>query len=133
MTRYIGEADFTHDQPQRIGVLIANLGTPEAPTPAAVRRYLAEFLSDPRVIELPRLLWWLLPPWGQYAACSILHDYLLAEGTPWAEAAWWLDESLRVQGITDYRRWLITAGVVAWGGWLWAKRTLSRVVARWRK
>jgi len=42
----------------RIGVLLVNLGTPDAPTPAAVRRYLKEFLSDPRVVEIPRLLWW---------------------------------------------------------------------------
>jgi ferrochelatase len=41
----------------RPGVLLVNLGTPDAPTPAAVRRYLAEFLSDPRVVELPRWLW----------------------------------------------------------------------------
>ena len=40
-----------------LGVLIANLGTPDAPTPQAVRRYLAEFLSDRRVIALPPLLW----------------------------------------------------------------------------
>lgn len=40
-----------------VGVLITNLGTPSAPTTAAVRRYLAEFLSDPRVVELPRWLW----------------------------------------------------------------------------
>jgi len=39
------------------GVLLVNLGTPEAPTPSAVRRYLREFLSDPRVVELPRWLW----------------------------------------------------------------------------
>jgi ferrochelatase len=39
-------------------VLVCNLGTPDAPTPRAVRRYLAEFLSDPRVVELPRVLWW---------------------------------------------------------------------------
>lgn len=39
------------------GVLFINLGTPDAPTPAAIRRYLAEFLSDPRVIEIPPLLW----------------------------------------------------------------------------
>ncbi|MBA3563336.1 MAG: ferrochelatase [Gammaproteobacteria bacterium] len=42
----------------QIAVLLVNLGTPDAPTPAAVRRYLAEFLSDPRVIETPRVLWW---------------------------------------------------------------------------
>jgi len=40
------------------GILLVNLGTPAAPTAAAVRSYLAEFLSDPRVVELPRLLWW---------------------------------------------------------------------------
>ncbi|MDF9391800.1 MULTISPECIES: ferrochelatase [Methylococcus] len=42
----------------RVGVLLVNLGTPEAPTPKAVRRYLREFLSDPRVVEIPRVLWW---------------------------------------------------------------------------
>ncbi|MEO5378979.1 MAG: ferrochelatase [Magnetococcus sp. DMHC-6] len=43
-----------------IGVLLVQLGTPQAPTPTHVRRYLAEFLSDPRVVDLPRLLWWPL-------------------------------------------------------------------------
>jgi len=41
----------------RPGVLLVNLGTPDAPTPAAVRRYLRQFLSDPRVVELPRIVW----------------------------------------------------------------------------
>ena len=41
----------------KIGVLLVNLGTPDAPDPGAVRRYLAEFLADRRVVELPRLLW----------------------------------------------------------------------------
>lgn len=41
----------------RIGVMLVNLGTPDAPTPTAVRRYLKEFLSDRRVVELPALLW----------------------------------------------------------------------------
>ncbi len=40
-----------------VGVLLVNLGTPDAPTPAAVKRYLAEFLSDPRVVEIPALVW----------------------------------------------------------------------------
>ena len=43
-----------------IGLLITNVGTPDAPTPAAVRRYLREFLSDRRVVDLPRPLWWPL-------------------------------------------------------------------------
>ena len=42
---------------QRTAILLCNLGTPDAPTPAAVRRYLAEFLSDRRVVEIPRLVW----------------------------------------------------------------------------
>jgi ferrochelatase len=42
---------------RRIGVLLVNLGTPDAPTPQAVKRYLAEFLSDPRVVEIPQLVW----------------------------------------------------------------------------
>ena len=42
----------------RIGVLLVNLGTPDEPSPRAVRRYLKEFLSDRRVVEIPRLVWW---------------------------------------------------------------------------
>lgn len=44
----------------RLGVLLVNLGTPDAPTPGAVRRYLREFLSDTRVIEIPRPIWWII-------------------------------------------------------------------------
>ena len=44
----------------RFGVMLVNLGTPENPDAASVRKYLAEFLSDPRVIRVPRLLWWLI-------------------------------------------------------------------------
>lgn len=44
----------------RIGVLLAQLGTPDAPTPAALRRYLRQFLGDPRVVERNRLLWWFI-------------------------------------------------------------------------
>lgn len=43
--------------PPRVGVLLVNLGTPDAPTPSAVRRYLKQFLSDRRVVELPAILW----------------------------------------------------------------------------
>src|SRR5258708_16124921 len=51
------EPAFTHDRAARLGVLLINLGTPDAPTTAAVRRYLAQFLSDPRVVEIPGALW----------------------------------------------------------------------------
>jgi ferrochelatase len=52
------EPPYRHGQPQRTAVLLVNLGTPDEPTAPALRRYLAEFLSDPRVVEIPRLLWW---------------------------------------------------------------------------
>jgi ferrochelatase len=60
MPRYVGSADYRHGTTESLGVLLANLGTPDEPTTAAVRRYLAEFLWDPRIIELPRPLWWLI-------------------------------------------------------------------------
>ena len=58
--QYTGTANFSHDHPEKIGVLVTNLGTPDAPTPSALRRYLGEFLWDPRVVEVPRPLWWLI-------------------------------------------------------------------------
>ncbi len=54
------ERDFQHGDTPAVGILLAQLGTPQAPTPKALRPYLKQFLSDPRVIELPRLLWWLI-------------------------------------------------------------------------
>lgn len=48
---------YTHGTPSRTAVLLINLGTPDEPTPAAVRAYLREFLSDPRVVEIPRPVW----------------------------------------------------------------------------
>lgn len=57
MTRYSSASHFDHAAPARTALLLVQLGTPDAPTPAAVRRYLREFLSDPRVVELPRGLW----------------------------------------------------------------------------
>lgn len=51
------EPDYRHGQPARTAVLLCNLGTPDAATAPAVRRYLAEFLSDPRVVEIPRAVW----------------------------------------------------------------------------
>jgi ferrochelatase len=50
--------EYKHGQVPRTAILLVNLGTPESPTPGALRRYLAQFLSDPRVIEIPRLVWW---------------------------------------------------------------------------
>lgn len=54
---FFAEPPWNHDQARRVGVLLINLGTPDAPTPSAVRRYLAEFLADRRVVEIPAFLW----------------------------------------------------------------------------
>ncbi len=58
--KYRNESEFRHDDGETLGLLLVNLGTPDAPSVAAVRRYLAEFLSDPRVIEMPRALWMII-------------------------------------------------------------------------
>ncbi|WP_439106669.1 ferrochelatase [Congregibacter sp.] len=58
--KYRGSPDFDHAQQGRIGVLVTNLGTPEAADKRALRPYLKQFLSDPRVVEVPRLLWWFI-------------------------------------------------------------------------
>ena len=58
--KYIGTPNHVHGTEARLGVLMVNLGTPEAPETRPVRRYLAQFLSDPRIIELPRWLWSVL-------------------------------------------------------------------------
>ena len=58
--KYQGNSNFTHKQQDKIGILITNLGTPDAPKKAELKRYLREFLSDPRVVETPRLLWWMI-------------------------------------------------------------------------
>ncbi len=54
------EARLAQGNDRRIGVLLAQLGTPDAPTPAALRRYLRQFLSDRRVVERNRVLWWFV-------------------------------------------------------------------------
>ena len=55
---FLPEPPFRHGAAGRTTVLLVNLGTPAAPAPGPVRAYLREFLSDPRVVEIPRLLWW---------------------------------------------------------------------------
>ena len=57
---FSNEPSFSHGQTPRTAVMWCNLGTPDEPTPKAVRRYLAEFLSDHRVVEIPRLLWMVI-------------------------------------------------------------------------
>jgi len=54
----IDSAVYQHGQPAKTGILLTNLGTPDAPETGALRQYLKQFLSDPRIVEMPRLLWW---------------------------------------------------------------------------
>ena len=116
---FFEEPPFFHGQTPRTAVLYCNLGTPDAPTPVAVRRYLAEFLSDQRVVEIPRLLWLL-----------ILHGIILRfrpaksaakyasiwtpEGSPlklWTEKqAALLQTALQAQGNHVLVRWAMRYG-----------------------
>jgi ferrochelatase len=58
--KYSAQTKFSHANQPATGVLLVNLGTPEQANPRAVRKYLAEFLADPRVVEMPRILWRLI-------------------------------------------------------------------------
>lgn len=61
MTYYNSEPAYSHDSQPRVGILLANLGTPDAPTAKALRPYLQQFLMDRRVVEIPRFIWcWIL-------------------------------------------------------------------------
>ncbi|WP_038250263.1 ferrochelatase [Ghiorsea bivora] len=56
--QYSAAKGFKAEAEKKVGVLLVNLGTPDAPTPAALRSYLKQFLGDPRVVEANRLIWW---------------------------------------------------------------------------
>lgn len=60
MPRFLPEPPHLHGQPATTAVVLVNLGTPESPTAPALKRYLKQFLSDPRVVEIPKPLWWLI-------------------------------------------------------------------------
>ena len=66
MPPFESSPEYEHGLPESLGILLVNTGTPDAPTPDAVRRYLKQFLADPRVVELPRWIWWF-----------VLHAYIL--------------------------------------------------------
>jgi len=54
------EPSYIHGTLPKTAIVLVNLGTPDAPTPSSVRRYLKQFLSDPRVVEIPRAVWWFI-------------------------------------------------------------------------
>lgn len=70
-----------------IGVLLTNLGTPDAPTSSAVRRYLKQFLSDPRVVEIPKFIWWfilrfLILPFRPKKSAKLYRSIWTEQGSP---------------------------------------------------
>lgn len=97
MPRYHSTLPHKHGLADSLGVLLVNLGTPDEPTSAAVRPYLRQFLSDPRVVEAPRALWWLA-----------LHGFILRFRPARSAAAYrkiWSDQGspllLHSRGIGD--------------------------------
>jgi len=83
---------YSHDHQAVTGILITNLGTPDEPTTAALRRYLAEFLWDPRIVDMPRALWWL-----------ILHGFILRFRPSRSAASYrtvWTDEGSPLLSIS---------------------------------
>jgi ferrochelatase len=78
---------YQHGSPHRTGVLLINLGTPDAPTAQALRPYLKEFLSNPRVIEIPKLIWWpilhgLILPFRSKISAEKYATVWMPEGSP---------------------------------------------------
>ena len=101
------EPPFSHGQAPVTGILLCNLGTPDAPTAAAVRRYLREFLSDPRVVEIPRAVW--LP---------LLHGIILPlrSGKSAAKyASIWTDQGSPVKVYTEQQAQLLQQEMNAQG------------------
>jgi ferrochelatase len=96
--RYAGASGVARDGAERIGILLVNSGTPAAATPAAVRAFLARFLADPRVVELPRALWLpvlygVILPWRPRRVARKYQKIWGAAGSPLRE----LSERLRAE------------------------------------
>lgn len=84
---FAGSGEFNHRMEQPLGVLLVNLGTPDAPTPEALRPYLKKFLSDPRVIEYARIPWWIILnlfilPTRPKKSAALYEKIWMPEGSP---------------------------------------------------
>lgn len=86
--KFIGQKEYNHKgELPKTGVIITNLGTPDAPEPKALKRYLKEFLSDPRVVEVPRLIWWfilnlVIVPLRSRASAKVYKTVWTDDGSP---------------------------------------------------
>ncbi len=90
----------------KTAILLVNLGTPDAPTPAAVRRYLKEFLSDRRVVEIPRAVWWpilfgIVLPIRSRRSAEKYKSVWIAEGSPLA--VWTGKQAKLLRGLMGMR------------------------------
>lgn len=117
---------------ERIGVLLCNLGTPDAPTPAAVKRYLTQFLSDRRIVQLPPLLWqpilrMLVLPRRKKASAEKYQKIWTEEGSP-------LLVHTRKQALM-LKGWLGEAGmrgIEVEAGMRYGKPSIAAQLERWR-
>lgn len=131
--RYISSPDFHRDGAERIGILLVNTGTPEAPEPREVRRFLAKFLADPRVVELPRALWLpilhgLVLPLRPRASARKYRRIWSAYGSPLQE----LSERLRAElSLTLAQRVLAPLSVEL--GMLYSQPSVPQALARLRE
>ena len=84
---FLGEENFSHEDKQKVGVIICNLGSPDSCSTKDVRKYLREFLSDTRVIEVPKIIWWLvlnlfILPFRPRKSAALYKSVWLEEGSP---------------------------------------------------
>jgi len=101
------EPPYQHGTLAKTALLLCNLGTPDAPTAPALRRYLAEFLADPRVVEIPRLLW-----------LAILHGIILRVRPAKSAAKYatvWMSEGSPLRVWTERQARLLQSGLSAAG------------------
>jgi ferrochelatase len=106
------EPPYKHGSIGHSAVVLVNLGTPDAPTRSAVRRYLKEFLSDPRVVEIPRAIWWcilnlIILPFRSGQSAAKYATIWTPQGSPLKvhtqAQAKLLDAALSERGHTDVR------------------------------
>jgi len=128
--RYISSPDFHHDAAERIGVLLVNSGTPASPEPRDVRKFLAGLLGDPRVVELPRLLWLpilygLILPFRPYRVAPKYRRIWSEGGSPLLD----LSERLRTELTTTLAQ-RILAPLTLELGMLYGDPTIPEAMAR---
>ena len=84
---FTGTSDYNHRTVQPLGILLVNLGTPDAPTPEALKPYLKKFLSDSRVIEYSKIPWWIILnlfilPFRPKRSAALYQKIWMKEGSP---------------------------------------------------